>query len=127
MRLKLAGKIFIFLVVAGAAVGGYRWYQMRYGEQAAAGIDGMPAPATLGGDQGILGRPLRVGIVTWPGYAGGIVANNGFAPNRESIYWNGHKLLVEFLLMEDVDVRATAFARGGPDGVDIVWSTVDFW
>src|SRR6185369_14978500 len=76
---------------------------------------------------GGLGRPLRVGVVTWPGYAGGIVANNGFKPNRECIYWKNHNLLVEFMLMEDVDARAKAFASGGQDGVDIVWSTVDFW
>lgn len=78
-------------------------------------------------DDSLLGRPLRVGVVTWPGYAGGIVANNGFKPNKDCIFWNGHKQTVEFLLMEDVDVRAKAFAKGGPDGVDIVWSTVDFW
>lgn len=72
-------------------------------------------------------RPLRVGIVTWPGYAGGIVANNGFKPNKECIYYKNHNIEVEFLLMEDVDVRNKAFAKGGDDGVDIVWSTVDFW
>ncbi len=83
-----------------------------------------PASASAGGS---LGRPLRVGIVTWPGYAGGIVANNGFKPNKDCIYWNKHNLQVEFLLMEDTDVRAKAFAKGGENGVDIVWSTVDFW
>src|SRR5437016_513277 len=72
-------------------------------------------------------RPLRVGVVTWPGYAGGIVANNGFKPNPESIYQRRYKLPVEFILMEDVEARAKAFARGGEDGLDIVWSTVDFW
>jgi NitT/TauT family transport system substrate-binding protein len=77
--------------------------------------------------QGSLGRPLRVGVVTWPGYAGGLVANNGFTPTKDCIYWNRHNLQVEFLLMEDADVRAKAFAAGGKDGVDIVWSTVDFW
>ncbi len=77
--------------------------------------------------EGLLGRPLRVGVVSWPGYASGIVANNGFKPSKESIFWRKHNLLVEFLLMEDVEARAKAFARGGRDGVDIVWSTVDFW
>jgi NitT/TauT family transport system substrate-binding protein len=72
-------------------------------------------------------RPLRVGVVTWPGYAGGIVANNGFKPNKDCIYWKKHNIEVEFLLMEDVDVRNKAFAKGGDDGVDIVWSTVDYW
>jgi len=84
-----------------------------------------PQPGPCAG--GLLGRPLRVGIVTWPGYAGGIVANNGFKPNTDSIYFRKHKLCVEFMLMEDVDARSKAFARGGKDGVDIVWSTVDFW
>ena len=77
--------------------------------------------------KGDLGRPLRVGVVTWPGYAGGIVANNGFKPNKDCIYWNKHKLEVEFLLMEDTDVRSKAFVSGGEKGVDIVWSTVDYW
>src|SRR5712691_7367658 len=85
------------------------------------------ASGQAAGDQGLLGRPLRVGVVTWPGYAGGIVANNGFKPTDDSIYYKRHNLYVEFLLMEDVDARAKAFARGGKEGVDIVWSTVDFW
>jgi NitT/TauT family transport system substrate-binding protein len=74
-----------------------------------------------------LGRPLRVGVVTWPGYAGGIVANNGFKPNKDCIYWTKYGQTVEFLLMEDIKVRNSAFGKGGADGVDIVWSTVDFW
>jgi NitT/TauT family transport system substrate-binding protein len=75
--------------------------------------------------KGLLGRPLRVGVVTWPGYAGGIMANNGFKPNKNCDYFQKYNLCVEFLLMEDLDVRKAAFAKGGPDGVDIVWSTVD--
>jgi NitT/TauT family transport system substrate-binding protein len=111
MRLTSLGKILVLVVIVGALVGGWFVYRSYFKGAAANG----------------LGRPLRVGVVTWPGYAGGIVANNGFKPNRNCIYWNKHNLEVEFLLMEDVDVRAKAFASGGPDGVDIVWSTVDFW
>ncbi len=143
MRLTVAGKIILFLLVIGAAIGGYRFWQSGKnktgtnqtsqrgsdnnsdsGSTSSSGSDSSPSDSS---DQGILGRPLRVGVVTWPGYAGGITANNGFKPNKQCIYWNNHKLLVEFLLMEDVDARAKAFARGGKDGVDIVWSTVDFW
>lgn len=122
MRLTPVGKLIVFVIVAGIAIGGYRWWQGRAG-----GGSGPGGGVTVEGDQGLLGRPLRVGVVTWPGYAGGIVANGGFKPNKQCIYWNNHKLLVEFLLMEDVDARGKAFARGGADGVDIVWSTVDFW
>lgn len=110
MRLTMTSKILLAVLIIGAAT--YTVYRIK----------GSPT-----GDPGLLGRPLRVGVVTWPGYAGGIVANNGFKPNHDSIYWKKHNLEVEFLLMEDVDVRNKAFAKGGPDGVDIVWSTVDFW
>ena len=115
MRLTKLGKVLLLIVIVGAAIGGWRLWQNR-------SVDGGPSS-----EQGLLGRPLRVGVVTWPGYAGGIVANNGFTPNKDCIYWKTHKLLVEFMLMEDVDVRAKAFAAGGADGVDVVWSTVDFW
>ena len=78
-------------------------------------------------DASLLGRPLRVGVVSWPGYAGGIMANNGFKPNTECIYFKNHKQTVEFLLLEDPAQRSQAFAKTGEGGVDIVWSTVDYW
>src|SRR4029077_13018084 len=112
MRLTRFGAILIIaicLVAAGLAVWKFWPFQ--------------PPPKCTG----LLGRPLRVGVVTWPGYAGGIVANNGFAANKDCLYYKQHNLCVQFMLLEDVDARAKAFARGGKDGVDIVWSTVDFW
>lgn len=72
-------------------------------------------------------RPLIVGIVSWPGYAGGIVANRGFKENTESIFTKKYGLSVRFVLIEDIDARGKAFAKGGPDGVDVVWTTIDFW
>ena len=137
MRLTVAGKFILLVLFLGLAIGGYRLWQskktgsvgsiVQKGGGSGSGTSDNGGANDTEGDQGLLGRPLRVGIVTWPGYAGGIVANNGFKPNKQCIYWNNHKLLVEFILMEDVDARAKAFARGGKDGVDIVWSTVDFW
>jgi len=74
-----------------------------------------------------LNRPLRVGLTSWPGYAGGVVANGGFRPNRDSIYFKKYGLEVEFVLVEDIDARIKALAKGGSQGLDIVWSTVDFF
>lgn len=74
-----------------------------------------------------LKRPLVVGIVSWPGYAGGIVANNGFEPSMESLFYKKYGLQVRFVLIEDIDARGKAFIKGGPEGVDVVWSTIDFW
>jgi NitT/TauT family transport system substrate-binding protein len=72
----------------------------------------------------LMGRPLRVGIVEWPGYAGGIVANNGFRANRDSTFWKDHSLEVEFVLVPDDDVLKKQFAKGD---IDIKWTTVDSW
>ena len=130
MRFTRLGWVTVAVIVA--LIGGAVWWQKsrRPATEAAPSPGAPAAPTTASSDSsctGILGRPLRVGIVTWPGYAGGIVANNGFKPNQDSIYYKKHNLCVEFMLMEDVDARAKAFARGGKDGVDVVWSTVDFW
>lgn len=130
MRIKPIGKILILIVALGVLIGAYRiWHghETGGGQKTASGANGPDAPVSVEGDQGLLGRPLRVGVVTWPGYVGGIVANEGFKPNKQCIFWNGHKLLVQFMLMENADVRSKAFAKGGEDGVDIVWSTVDYW
>src|SRR6476660_7063284 len=126
MRFTPLGRLVLFILAIGVAVGGWRFWKTRTAGSGggASGGASSTAGSDAGGDQGLLGRPLRVGVVTWPGYCGGLVANNGFKPNKDCLYWNNHKLLVQFMLMEDVDARAKAFARGGKDGVDIVWSTV---
>jgi len=96
-------KFVLVLLIGGAILGGW---VLRKGQSTRRG-QGSRVDASL------LGRPLRVGVVSWPGYAGGIVANNGFKASQECIFWNKYKLLVEFVLLEDVDARAKAFARGG--------------
>lgn len=74
-----------------------------------------------------LDRPLIVGLVSWPGFVGGPVANGGFKENSESIFTKKYGLPVRFVLVEDIDARGKAFAKGGPDGVDVVWTSIDFW
>ena len=93
---RMVGRIAILVLVAGVAIGGIRWY-----------LSGDPLLDAIKkkAQETPLGRPLRVGIVSWPGYAGGIVANNGFKPNTDCIFWNNN-LIVEFLPVEDADVRA---------------------
>lgn len=75
---------------------------------------------------GLLGRPLRVGIVPWPGYAGGLVANQGLKPKKDSIFWRDHNLFVEFVVINNDDQMRRAFIEGGDKGgIDVMWSTVD--
>ena len=82
------------------------------------------AAALPGGSR--LNRPIKVAIVTWGGYAGGIVANNGFAPNKDSVFARDFGIQVELLVIDDFDKSRDAFRVGGDKGgVDIMWSTVD--
>jgi NitT/TauT family transport system substrate-binding protein len=85
-----------------------------------------PAAAPPAGRGARLDRPIRVAIVTWGGYAGGIVANDGFAPNPNSVFAKDHGVQVELLVIDDFEKSRDAFRAGGDKGgVDIMWSTVD--
>jgi NitT/TauT family transport system substrate-binding protein len=87
--------------------------------------------ATPGASQPLTGgtrlnRPIRVAIVLWGGYAGGIMANNGLAPNRDSVFSKDFGVQVEMLQIDDFEKSRDAFRAGGDKGgVDIMWSTVD--
>jgi NitT/TauT family transport system substrate-binding protein len=85
------------------------------------------APAAKPAGSGArLNRPIRVAIVTWGGYAGGIYANDGFAPNPNSLFAKDYGVQVELLVIDDFDKSRDAFRAGGDrNGVDIMWSTVD--
>jgi NitT/TauT family transport system substrate-binding protein len=73
-----------------------------------------------------LTRPIKVAIVTWGGYAGGIFANGGNAPNKESLFYKDQGIEVELLVIDDFEKSRDAFRAGGDKGgVDIMWSTVD--
>lgn len=73
-----------------------------------------------------LKRPIKVAIVLWGGYAGGIMANNGMLPNPDSTFGREFGVQVEMLQIDDFDKSRDAFRAGGDrGGVDIMWSTVD--
>ena len=87
------------------------------------------APASTSAPSGggtRLSRPIKVAIVTWGGYAGGIFANNGFAPTKDSVFFKDFGIQVELLVIDDFAKSRDAFRAGGDKGgVDIMWSTVD--
>ncbi len=73
-----------------------------------------------------INRPIRVAIVTWGGYAGGILANNGFTANKNSSFWKDYGIEVELKVIDDYPASRAAFKSGGDKGgVDIMWATVD--
>lgn len=89
-----------------------------------AGAPAAGKAALAGGSR--LSRPIKVAIVTWGGYAGGIAANNGFAPNKDCLFYKDHGIQVELLVIDDFEKSRDAFRAGGDKGgVDVMWSTVD--
>src|SRR6266571_2072646 len=91
---------------------------------AAPGAAATSAVSTSGGTR--LNRPIKVAIVLWGGYAGGIMANGGMAPNKDSVFSRDFGIQVELLQIDDFTKSRDAFRAGGDrGGVDIMWSTVD--
>jgi NitT/TauT family transport system substrate-binding protein len=96
-------------------------------------VSGETTPATTGGPAGLrpgggsrLNRPIKVAIVLWGGYAGGIMANGGMTPNRDSVFTKDYGIEVEMLQIDDFEKSRDAFRAGGDKGgVDIMWTTVD--
>src|SRR5438128_498058 len=100
-----------------------------FGASPAAAPESTPAGTTssasmTGGTR--LNRPIKVAIVLWGGYAGGIMANGGMAPNPDSVFTRDYGVQVELLQIDDFTKSRDAFRAGGDrGGVDIMWSTVD--
>jgi len=66
---------------------------------------------------------VTIGVVTWPGYAGGQYYNGGFTANRErSRFFKDYNLLVDFVVLDDYKESRDAFTAGE---VDLLWNTVD--
>jgi NitT/TauT family transport system substrate-binding protein len=153
MRLKPGAKVVLFLVVLIlVGTGAYRMGWLTPVIQAIApdkkpqgsvdkgdfsfadeSDDNDAAPTPNSGDSastnnsgGKLNRPIRVAIVLWGGYAGGIMENGGFAASKECAFFRDHGIEVELVQIDDFAQSRDAFRAGGDaGGVDIMWSTVD--
>jgi NitT/TauT family transport system substrate-binding protein len=75
-----------------------------------------------GGKNNSSGDPIRVGVVTWGGYAGGQYFNEGFKATNESRFKKEYGIDVEFVLNDDVFSSLNAFKNGD---IDVHWYTID--
>ena len=142
VRLNTGGKILI-VVVALALIGVAIWQfaipkksdrpdgpdplEMTTIGQGGVGEGGGAAAAGVGESTPGLGRPIKVAIVTWGGYAGGIWANRGFKASKESLFWTKYGVEVDLRVIDDYPASRDSFKVGGDKegGVDIMWGTVD--
>lgn len=67
-------------------------------------------------------KTIKIGVVTWGGYAGGQYFNNGFSATEESRYYKEYGITVEFKLLDDFNDCRNAWKS---DNIDLMWATVD--
>lgn len=69
------------------------------------------------------GTPVvRIGVVTFGGYAGGQYFNGGFKASKDSRYYKEKGILVEFVVIDDFKASRDAWKS---DKIDMLWGTAD--
>ena len=119
-RLTSFSKLLIVLIIVSAAFFGVKYLQ----------DNGM-----IGGDGSTLTKKdeakkfdsrdddvIKVGVVTWGGYAGGQYFNEGFKASEASRFYKEYGLKVEFVVNDDVDASLSAWKNGD---IDLHWYTID--
>ena len=118
-RLTPFAKIFIVVLVLGGVFGLYKVAQST-------GLLNKIAPqnkmASGAGDFTNDKDVIRVGVVTWGGYAGGQYFNEGFKASKQSRFYKDYGIKVEFVLNDDFVPSREAWKA---DKVDVLWGTVD--
>lgn len=86
--------------------------------------DSKPGGGLFGGNdsKSSSGDPIRIGVVTWGGYAGGQYFNEGFKASSESRFKKEYGIDVEFVLNDDVVASLNAWKNGD---IDVHWYTID--
>lgn len=129
-RLTTFSKLLITILILLAIVFGFNFLT---GGKLLEGIlnqgDGTTATTNSGDDNGGFfgggssdGDPIRIGVVTWGGYAGGQYFNEGFKPSAESRFKKEYGIDVEFVLNDDVPASLNAWKNGD---IDVHWYTID--
>ncbi len=119
-------KAAIILLVIGLAFAGYKMAD-KYGLMKKIAPKGKTSSgAELSGEAreaAKSGTPLvRVGVVTWGGYAGGQYFNGGLEASTASRYFREKGILVEFVVIDDFKASRDAWKA---DKVDMLWGTAD--
>lgn len=67
-------------------------------------------------------KTIKIGVVTWGGYAGGQYFNEGFKANEKSRFFKEYGFKVEFKVLDDFNDSRNAWKAGK---VDLLWATID--
>ena len=125
-KFKPAVKILLFVVFGAILFGGYIAAD-KFGlipEEGTQSASNSNSGGDGGGESysGDTDECIKVGVVTWGGYAGGQYFNRGFKPNSNSEYKKQYGICVEFKVLDDFNASREAFKS---DEVQLLWTTVD--
>lgn len=118
-KLTIFAKMLIVVVVVGSCIGLYKFSEkMGWLDQIAPQKGNISLSKSSTNDK----DTLRIGVVTWGGYAGGEYFNGGFKASEESRFYKEYGLKVEFIVNDDFVPSREAWKA---DQVDILWGTAD--
>lgn len=116
-KLTTFSKFLIVLLVVGGAFFGIRQLQ-KSGLLSDAPSEQTDSGSSSSNDDDV----IRIGVVTWGGYAGGQYFNEGFQASTASRFYKEYGIKVEFKVMDDVDASLNAWKNGD---IDVHWYTID--
>lgn len=120
-RLTTFSKLLIVLAVLGGT-----FFALKYsgvldgsaGNGTKADAEDKPSQKSSGKDDDV----IKVGVVTWGGYAGGQYFNEGFEASAKSRFSKEYGIDVEFKVLDDFEASRNAFKA---DEVNLLWQTID--
>lgn len=122
-RLTPFSKLLITLLIVAAVVLGGRWVlnNTDFGKglkDKAETAQNEAGDSESGADSDV----IKIGVVTWGGYAGGQYFNEGFKANTNSRFYKDYGFKVDFKVLDDFVASRDAFKRGD---IDLLWATID--
>ena len=134
-QLTMFSKLLLTILIVGALVfGGYYLLNKtsvgqdlkdKSEEYAESASDGSSSGSTSSSDRSRGGDDddvVKIGVVTWGGYAGGQYFNEGFEASTASRFYKDYGIKVEFKVLDDFEASRNAFRA---DEVNLLWQTID--
>ena len=123
-RVNPAGKFVLILLSVSVLIGGFVYLKNNtnvLSKIAPKSKQGTVPKGIFGGggkDDGV----IKIGVVTWGGYAGGQYFNEGFEPSESSRYYKEYGIKVQFKVLDDFLASRAAWKA---DEVNLLWCTID--
>lgn len=122
-RLTTFSKFMITLLIVGVIAFGAKYFIQNTdaGKKIAEKAD-QSETEKQSGSEGSDKNTIKVGVVTWGGYAGGQYFNEGFKASEASRFFKDYGFKVEFKILDDFEASRAAWKK---DEVNLLWTTAD--